>query len=168
VILGVAKMTDLSLQGKRVLIREDFNVPIKDGIISSDARILAALPTIVYALEAGAKVILMSHLGRPTEGVFDQQYSIKPVAEHLKKLLKVKVKIVPNWQEKTHCGDCEISMLENVRFNQGENTNNGLTLLFVIFLLWTHLVLHIDLRPQLMVWQSMRQLRVRAHYWFVN
>ena len=123
-ILGVAKMTDLSLQGKRVLIREDFNVPIKDGVISSDARILAALPTIIYALEAGAKVILMSHLGRPTEGVFDQRYSMKPVADHLKKLLKVKVRILSNWQQKTHYDDCEITMLENVRFNQGENTNN--------------------------------------------
>ena len=76
----ILQMTDLELQSKRVLIREDLNVPIKNGIITSDARILAAIPTIEYALKAGARVILMSHLGRPIEGNFNEQYSIKPIA----------------------------------------------------------------------------------------
>jgi len=77
----ILQMTDLELQGKRVLIREDLNVPIKNGIITSDARILAAIPTIEYALKVGARVILMSHLGRPIEGNFNEQYSIKPRSE---------------------------------------------------------------------------------------
>ncbi len=81
--MTVKLMTDLDLAGKRVLIREDLNVPIKDGVVTSDARIRAALPTIRHALAAGAKVMVMSHLGRPTEGEYNQNYSMAPVAKRL-------------------------------------------------------------------------------------
>ena len=81
--MAVLKMTELDLAGKRVLIREDLNVPVKDGKVTSDARIRASLPTIQHALAAGAKVIVMSHLGRPEEGVYDEESSMKPVAAHL-------------------------------------------------------------------------------------
>tara|TARA_B110000444_G_scaffold261080_1_gene310926 strand:+ start:6974 stop:8146 length:1173 start_codon:yes stop_codon:yes gene_type:complete len=118
------QMIDLELKGKRVLIREDFNVPIKNGIVSSDARILAAIPTIEYALKAGARVILMSHLGRPIEGSFSEQYSIKPIANHLEELLKVKITVTSDMEEKIFNCDSEIIFLENVRFNEGEKTNS--------------------------------------------
>ncbi len=85
--LDVKLMTELDLAGKRVLIREDLNVPIKEGAVASDARIRAALPTIAAARDAGARVMLMSHLGRPTEGEFDPQFSMAPVADHLARLL---------------------------------------------------------------------------------
>ena len=89
--MTVIKMTDLvasgELKGKRVLIREDLNVPVKEGKVTSDARIRASLPTIQLALEAGAKVIVMSHLGRPTEGEFEEKFSMQPVADHLAGML---------------------------------------------------------------------------------
>ena len=85
--MNFKRMTDLDLAGKRVLIREDLNVPVKDGKVTSDARIRASLPTIEHALKAGAKVMLMSHLGRPTEGEYAEEFSLKPVAEHLGSLL---------------------------------------------------------------------------------
>ena len=85
--MTVLKMTDLDLQGKRVLIREDLNVPVKDGVVTSDARILASLPTIKLALEKGAAVMVCSHLGRPTEGEFSAENSLKPVADYLSKAL---------------------------------------------------------------------------------
>jgi phosphoglycerate kinase len=87
-------MTDLALGDQRVLIREDLNVPIKDGTITSDARIRAALPSLQAALAAGARTLVMSHLGRPTEGVFDEAYSLMPVAERLAQLLGVDVQLV--------------------------------------------------------------------------
>jgi phosphoglycerate kinase len=124
VILNVVKMTDLCLKGKRVLIREDFNVPIKNGVVASDARIRAALPTIQCALRSGANVILMSHLGRPTENKFDRQYSMQPVARHLSALLEMEVRVVSDWTERLSCHDGEIVLLENVRFNEGEKTNS--------------------------------------------
>jgi|TARA_B110000503_G_scaffold128098_1_gene198627 phosphoglycerate kinase len=117
-------MTDLCLKGKRVLIREDFNVPIKNGVVASDARIRAALPTIQCALRSGANVILMSHLGRPTENKFDRQYSMQPVARHLSALLEMEVRVVSDWTERLSCHDGEIVLLENVRFNEGEKTNS--------------------------------------------
>ena len=117
-------MTDLELQGKRVLIREDLNVPIKNGIITSDARILAAIPTIEYALKAGARVILMSHLGRPIEGNFNEQYSIKPIARYIQELLKVNITVTSDREEKIFNCDSDIIFLENVRFNEGEKTNS--------------------------------------------
>lgn len=120
----ILQMTDLELQGKRVLIREDLNVPIKNGIITSDARILAAIPTIEYALKAGARVILMSHLGRPIEGNFNEQYSIKPIARYIKEMLKVDITVTSDREEEIFNCDSDIIFLENVRFNEGEKTNS--------------------------------------------
>jgi phosphoglycerate kinase len=122
--MSVIKMTDLDLAGKRVLIREDLNVPVKDGVVSSDARIRAAMPTIELALQAGAKVIVMSHLGRPTEGEFEQQYSMQPVADHLGKLLGREVPVVKDWQQGVEVGEGELVLLENVRFNVGEKKDD--------------------------------------------
>ncbi|WP_461517268.1 phosphoglycerate kinase [Porticoccus sp.] len=118
--LNVLKMTDLALTGKRVLIREDLNVPVKDGVVTSDARIRAALPTIELALQAGAKVILMSHLGRPTEGQFEAQYAMQPVADHLGKLLGREVSVVADWKQGVDLENGQLALLENVRFNPGE------------------------------------------------
>ena len=120
----ILQMIDLELQGKRVLIREDLNVPIKNGIITSDARILAAIPTIKYALKAGARVILMSHLGRPIEGNFNEQYSIKPIARYIQEMLKVNITVTSDREEKIFKHDSDIIFLENVRFNEGEKTNS--------------------------------------------
>lgn len=122
--VSVIKMTDLDLAGKRVLIREDLNVPVKDGVVSSDARIRAALPTIEYALKAGAKVILMSHLGRPTEGQFDSQYSMQPVAEYLAQLTGRQIRLESEWQNGIEWVDDEVVLLENVRFNSGEKKDD--------------------------------------------
>ena len=122
--MTVIKMTDLDLAGKRVLIREDLNVPVKDGKVASDARIRAALPTIELALNAGARVIVMSHLGRPTEGEFDEQYSLAPVAAHLGQLLGRTVPVVREWQNGVAVGAGELALLENVRFNPGEKKDS--------------------------------------------
>ena len=122
--LKVKLMQDMELKGKRVLIREDLNVPIKDGAVTSDARIRAALPTILAAREAGAKVILMSHLGRPTEGEFDTAFSMAPVAEHLSGLLDQKVFLVEDWKLGVELNDGDVALLENVRFNAGEKKNS--------------------------------------------
>lgn len=118
--INVLSMTNLDLAGKRVLIREDLNVPLKDGVVSSDARIRAALPTLKAALDAGAAVIVMSHLGRPTEGQFEQQYAMQPVADHLGKLLGMNVPVVADWQNGLDVNPGQLVMLENVRFNLGE------------------------------------------------
>lgn len=123
----VIKMSDLDLTGKRVLIREDLNVPIKDGLVSSDARIRAALPTIKLALDAGAKVIVMSHLGRPAEGQFDPVFSMQPVADRLKELLGFDVPVINDWQAGvTFSAESrgELVLLENVRFNLGEKKDS--------------------------------------------
>ncbi len=121
--LAVKLMADLDLSGKRVLIREDLNVPIKDSSVSSDARIRAALPTAQAALDAGAKVMLMSHLGRPTEGQPEQQYSLMPVARRLSELLDKKVRLVADWRN-AEAAEGEVVLLENVRFNEGEKKND--------------------------------------------
>src|SRR5690554_1732404 len=118
--MQVIKMTDLNLAGKRVLIREDLNVPIKDGKVSSDARIRASLPTLQLAIKAGAKVMLMSHLGRPEEGVYDEASSLAPVAEHLSELLGQPVKLVKDYLAGVEVAAGEVVLLENVRFNKGE------------------------------------------------
>lgn len=123
--MRILKMSDLKLKGKRVLIREDLNVPIKHGEVSSDIRIQAALPTIKQALKAGAQVIIMSHLGRPTEGTFDEQYSLAPVARRLSQLLKKEVPLISHWVSGFKLGDQPIVMLENVRFNNGETDNSS-------------------------------------------
>jgi len=122
--LMVELMTDQDLANKRVLIREDLNVPIKDGSVSSDARIRAALPTIIAALEADAKVILMSHLGRPTEGQFEEQYSMRPVAEHLSELLGRSVELISDWRTGVDLPSGSVALLENVRFNPGEKADD--------------------------------------------
>lgn len=122
--LSVIKMTDLDLAGKRVLIREDLNVPVKDGKVTSDARIRAALPTIQHALNAGAKVIVMSHLGRPVEGEFAQEFSMQPVAEHLSALLQCDVPVVKDWKDGVEVAEGQLVLLENVRFNPGEKKDN--------------------------------------------
>ncbi|HEC13430.1 MAG TPA: phosphoglycerate kinase [Acidiferrobacteraceae bacterium] len=123
--MSVIKMTDLDLSGKRVLIRQDLNVPIKDDKISSDKRIRASLPTIELALKAGAKVLVMSHLGRPTEGNFDEQYSLWPVAEHLSTLLGKKVTLIRDWLDGVgDMKDGDVVLCENVRFNFGEKKND--------------------------------------------
>ena len=122
--MTVTLMTDLDLSGKKVLIREDLNVPIKLGKVTSDARIRAALPTIKLALAAGAQIILMSHLGRPNEGTFDEAYSLKPVAEHLGDLLGQPVVLKQSWSQGLDTADGTILMLENVRFNSGEAIND--------------------------------------------
>ena len=118
--MSIINMVDLNLKGKRVLIREDLNVPIKDGRVTSDARIRAALPTIKHAINAGAKVMLMSHLGRPTEGVYSKELSLKPVAAHLSKMLGKDVPVLKAWQEPIEVADGDVVMFENVRFNDGE------------------------------------------------
>ena len=123
--MSVLKMTDLDLAGKRVLIREDLNVPVKDGQVTSDARIRASLPTIEVALKAGAKVMVMSHLGRPTEGEYEEKYSLAPVAEHISKLLQRPVPLVKDWLDGGfEVGEGELVLLENVRFNPGEKKDN--------------------------------------------
>lgn len=122
--MSIKKMTDLDLAGKRVLIREDLNVPVADGVVSSDARIRAALPTIQAALQAGAKVIVMSHLGRPVEGQFEDQYSLQPVADHLSKLLGREVPVIAEWQQGIDLVDGDLVLLENVRFNNGEKKDD--------------------------------------------
>jgi phosphoglycerate kinase len=122
--LKVDLMRDLELKGKRVLIREDLNVPVKDGRVSSDARIRAALPTIEAAVQAGARVILMSHLGRPVEGEFDPQFSLAPVADHLAGLMGKPVTLLTDWRGGVELADGEVALLENVRFNPGEKKDD--------------------------------------------
>jgi phosphoglycerate kinase len=116
-------MADLNLAGKRVLIREDLNVPIKDGVVTSDARIRASLPTIQAALAAKAHVLVMSHLGRPEEGKFAEEFSLGPVAERLTQLLGVPVAVKRDWVDGVSVGAGEVVLLENVRFNKGEKKN---------------------------------------------
>jgi phosphoglycerate kinase len=122
--MTVTLMTDLDLAGKRVLIREDLNVPIKEGVVTSDARIKAALPTIKHALAAEAKVILMSHLGRPTEGEYNQDFSMAPVAKHLGGLLGQTISVEQSWTNGLTQANGELVLLENVRFNPGEKKND--------------------------------------------
>ena len=123
--MSVLKMTDLDLSGKRVLIRQDLNVPIKDGKVASDKRIRASLPSIEFAVNAGAQVMLMSHLGRPTEGEYADEFSMRPAAEHLSGLLGKEVRLVANYLEQApELNDGEVVLLENVRFNKGEKKND--------------------------------------------
>lgn len=115
-------MTDVDLQGKRVLIREDLNVPVANGEVTSDARIRAALPTIRAALDAGAAVMLMSHLGRPTEGQAEDVYSLRPVADRLGQLLEQDVVLVKDWIDGVEVAVGDVVLLENVRFLAGEKS----------------------------------------------
>lgn len=122
--MSVIKMADLDLNGKRVLIREDLNVPIKDGKVASDARIRAALPSIKLALEKGAKVMVMSHLGRPIEGEYDAQYSMQPVVDYLNDALSQDVRLVTDYLDGVDVQDNEVIVFENVRFNVGEKKDD--------------------------------------------
>jgi len=122
--LTVKRMQELDLSDQRVLIREDLNVPVKEGVVTSDARIRAALPTVKAAAEAGARVILMSHLGRPTEGEFDEAASLAPVAAHLSFLLGQNVELIRDWRNAFSVAAGEVVLLENVRFNPGEKADD--------------------------------------------
>lgn len=122
--MSVIKMSDLDLAGKRVLIRQDLNVPLsKSGEVTSDQRITASLPTIELALKQGAKVMIMSHLGRPTEGEYEEKYSLAPVAKHMGKLLGREIPLIKDWVDGFET-DAQVVMLENVRFNPGEKKND--------------------------------------------
>ncbi len=123
--MSVIKMTDLDLSGKRVLIRQDLNVPVKDGKVTSDKRIRASMPTIKHCMDAGAKVMLMSHLGRPTEGEPAEEFSLKPVADYLTEVLGQEVALVKDYLEKApELENGQVVLLENVRFNKGEKAND--------------------------------------------
>ena len=122
--MTIKLMSELDLMNKKVLIREDLNVPIKNGKVTSDARLKAALPTIKQALDGGAQIILMSHLGRPTEGQYDSQYSLQPVADYLSDMLGIDVLLVQDWQQGIVISQGQVALLENVRFNKGEKAND--------------------------------------------
>jgi len=123
--MSVLKMTDLDLKGKRVLIREDLNVPIVDGEVGDDTRIRASLPTMQQALQAGAKVLVCCHLGRPVEGEYDEKFSLAPVARHLSKLLGQEVRLVKDYLDTApEVAEGELVLLENIRFNVGEKKND--------------------------------------------
>ncbi|MFO7276583.1 MAG: phosphoglycerate kinase [Pseudomonadota bacterium] len=122
--MKVLRMTDLDLAGKRVLIREDLNVPVHDGVVTSDARIRAAIPTIRHAMDAGAKVFIVSHLGRPKEGEYDEQFSLAPVAARLSELLGKPVPLRRDWIDGVDCAPGEAVLCENVRFNKGEKKDD--------------------------------------------
>jgi phosphoglycerate kinase len=121
---ALLRMADVDLAGKRVLIREDLNVPIKNGAVSSDARIRAALPTIRMALDRGARVLILSHLGRPTEGKSEPELSLAPVAARLSELLGQPVPLVRDWLAGVDCAPGRAVLCENVRFNKGEKADD--------------------------------------------
>ena len=118
------KISDLDLSGKRVLIREDYNVPIKDGRVEDDTRIRASLPAIKQILDAGAKIIIMSHLGRPKEGAYDKKYSLAPVAACLSELLGREIPLIKEWLDGVDLKSNDIVLCENVRFQAGEKAND--------------------------------------------
>ena len=119
--MSVIKMTDLDLKGKRVLIRSDLNVPVKDGKVTSDARITASMPTINFALKAGARVMVTSHLGRPVEGEYSEENSLKPVADVIAGTLGKPVRLIKDWVDGGfEVAEGELVLLENCRFNKGE------------------------------------------------
>ena len=122
--MSVIRMSDLDLNGKRVLIREDLNVPVKHGKVTSDARLKAAIPTIELALKQGAKVMVMSHLGRPEEGVFDQESSMQPVVDYLAQALAAPVRLAADYLGGIDVAAGEVVVFENVRFNKGEGKND--------------------------------------------
>jgi phosphoglycerate kinase len=122
--MSVIKMTDLDLAGKRVFIRADLNVPVKDGKVTSDARIRASLPTIELALKQGAKVMVTSHLGRPTEGEYNEEFSLLPVVNYLKDKLSNPVRLVKDYLDGVDVAEGELVVLENVRFNKGEKKDD--------------------------------------------
>jgi phosphoglycerate kinase len=124
--MSVINLLDLDLNSKKVLIRQDLNVPIKDGVVTSDKRIKASLPTIEMAIEKGAKVILMSHRGRPVEGHSSDEFSLQPVADRLSELLNINVRLESEWLDGVDLNDGDVVLCENVRFNVGEMSNDDL------------------------------------------
>ncbi|MGB5538925.1 MAG: phosphoglycerate kinase, partial [Gammaproteobacteria bacterium] len=123
--MSFIKLTDLDLAGKRVLIRADLNVPVKDGKVTSDARISASMPTIEHCMKAGAKVMVMSHRGRPVEGQVDEENSMQPIADDMSAKLGKPVRLVKDYLDNApHLGDGEVVLFENVRFNAGEKKDN--------------------------------------------
>lgn len=122
--VALTRMSELDLEDRRVLIREDLNVPIEGGVVASDARIRAALPTIEQALQAGARTLLMSHLGRPAEGEYQARFSMAPVAARLGALLGREARLVSAWRDGVEVAPGEVVVLENVRFNRGEKHND--------------------------------------------
>lgn len=122
--MAIIHFQDLEIRNKRVLIRQDLNVPLKQGIVTSDKRIRASLPTLQYALEQGARIMVMSHLGRPNEGEFSEEFSLAPVADRMSALLGVKVVLAKDWLNGVELGEDEITLCENVRFNVGEKRND--------------------------------------------
>jgi len=124
--MDILRIDQVDLENKNVLIRVDFNVPIKDGKVTSDLRIRAAIPTIKYALSQNAKVILLSQLGRPTEGQSDNENSLKPVALRLAEILEMKVNFFKDWLDGVNVNAGEIGLCENVRFNQGEKNDDAI------------------------------------------
>ncbi len=123
--MTILKMSELALKGKRVLIREDLNVPMKEGEITNDARIQATVPSIKQALKAGAAVMVMSHLGRPAEGAIDPALSLQPIAKRLSELLAMPVRFEAKWLNGVTVKPGEVVLLENVRFNVGEKGNSA-------------------------------------------
>lgn len=122
--MTILKMTDLDLKNKRVLIRVDFNVPLKNGVITSDKRLQASAPTLKLAADAGAKVIVLSHLGQPEEGSFNEEFSLKPVADWLSKYFDKTIRLERNWLDGINVEPGEVVLCENVRFNKGEKKDN--------------------------------------------
>ena len=122
--MSVINMTDLDLAGKRVLLRADLNVPVKEGKVTSDARIRASLPTIELALKQGAAVMVTSHLGRPTEGEYNEEFSLLPVVNYLKEVLSVPVRLAKDYLDGVEVAAGELVVLENVRFNKGEKKDD--------------------------------------------
>jgi len=122
--MSVMKMADLDLTNQRVLIREDLNVPVKNGKVTSDARLKASIPTIELALSKGARVMVCSHLGRPEEGVYDAEFSMQPVVDYLKNVLKAPVRLAAEYLDGIDVAVGEVVVFENVRFNKGEGKND--------------------------------------------
>ena len=123
--MSFIKLTDLDLAGKRVLIRADLNVPVKEGRVTSDARITASMPTIEHCLKAGARVMVFSHRGRPEEGKVDEENSMQPIADDMSEKLGRKVQLVKDYLENApQVEEGEVVLLENVRFNAGEKKDN--------------------------------------------
>lgn len=153
--MNLIQMSDVDLSGKRVLIREDLNVPIKDGMITSDQRLQAALPTLKAALAAGAAVMVLSHLGRPEEGKIERRFSMQPIAEYLQENLDYPVHFVSDYLNGVDVKPGELVVCENVRFNVGEKimTSSWQKNLpaSVMSLLWMLLVQPIEPKPRRMV-----------------
>lgn len=170
--MSVIKMTDLDLAGKRVFIRADLNVPVKDGKVTSDARIRASLPTIELALKQGAKVMVTSHLGRPTEGEYNEEFSLLPVVNYLKDKLSNPVRLVKDYLDGVEVAAGELVVLENVRFNKGEKKDDEALSKNMrrcaTCSSWTPSVLHTVRRPLPTVSVNSPMLRAQARCWPPN